>query len=194
MNKKVLVLSAALLVVLSSCSSDDSSSDSSQNCESTIPFLHQGNELVYDMKQFGFDVGTMKLTFGECNGNGFLVTRGMFDMAGAPVSSSVDLMKQNGDFLLIDSGNNGDYFSKNYKKNAVLGETWQYTKADNSVVTHEVVDIDSLITVPAGEFHCKVFKYTTSSTINESHVFWHDEIGNIKEDAGFMTMELKSYN
>lgn len=193
MNKKIFALGLAMVAILSSCSSDDSS-DSTQSCDSSIPFLQTGKEVNFDLTQFGFESGTMKLTFGNCNGSGFLVNRLVLDPSGAQVSSSTDLMKQEGDFLLVDSSNNGDYFSKGYKKNMALGEIWQYTRPDNSVVTHEVIDLDSLITVPAGEFHCKVVKYTTTSAINESFVFWHDEIGNIKEDAGFFSMELRSYN
>lgn len=193
MNRKVFALGLAIASILASCSSDDSANPTT-DCESTIPFLHEGNQLEYAMTQFGFDSGTMKMRFGACNGEGFLVTREMFNPTGDLLSTSVDLMKQDGDFLLVDSGNNGDYFSKNFKKNAALGETWVYTRSDGAVVTHEVIDIDSLITVPAGEFHCKVFKYTSSAAINESHVFWHEELGNIKEDAGFFTMELKSYH
>ncbi|MGX7667067.1 hypothetical protein [Flavobacterium pedocola] len=192
--RKILSLGVLMAFVMASCSSDDSTSDASQSCTSTIPFLQTGKVLNYNMTQFGFPSGTMKLTFGDCNGSGFLVNRKILNTAGDQISASTDLMKQDGDFLLVDSSNNGDYFSKTYKKNATLGQTWQYTRPDNSVVTHEVVDIDSLITVPAGTFHCKVFKYTTTSAINESHIFWHDEIGNIKEDGGFFTMELSSYN
>ncbi len=100
----------------------------------------------------------------------------------------------NGIYFKIDSNNNNDYFAKIYKKNATLGESWNVTRPDGSIVTHEVVDIDSLVTVPAGSFHCKVFKYTTTTAVNESFVFWNDEVGNIMEDAGFFKLELKTHN
>lgn len=188
--------SIALLISLSvfvlSCSNGETAAPGS--CYSSIPFLVTGKTFTYKSTQFGFDAGTIKFTVGECNGTGFLVLRQQFSTTGVEQTSAIDLWKQDGDFLLSDSSFNGDYFSKIYKKNAALGETWEVTRPDGSIVTHEVVDIDSLITVPAGEFHCKVFKYSTTSAINESHIFWVDGIGQIKEDAGFVINELQSYN
>ncbi|WP_163444761.1 hypothetical protein [Flavobacterium columnare] len=186
-----------ICLFLVSCSKENNigvAPDSSNgNCESSIPFLKTGKELVFDFFQFGINSGTMKMTFGNCNGEGFLVTRGFYDTFGKLHRSSVDLMKQEGDFLLIDSNNDKDYFSKNYKKNAKLNEEWKYTRSDKAVVTHKVIDLDSMITVPAGTFHCKVFKFSTTTAINDSYVFWNDDIGNVYEDTGFFKMELKSF-
>lgn len=192
MKVNSVVLFLSLIVLGTSCSKSDTAAPGS--CDSSIPFLETGKTFTYKSTQFGFDAGTIKFTVGACNGTGFLVSRQQFSATGVEQTSATDLWKQDGDFLLSDSSFNGDYFSKIYKKNAVLGETWEVTRPDGSIVTHEVVDIDSLVTVPAGEFHCKVFKYSTTSAINESHIFWVDEIGQIKEDAGFIVNELQSYN
>ncbi|MEN9323131.1 MAG: hypothetical protein RL699_911 [Bacteroidota bacterium] len=192
MKVNSVVLFLSLIVLGTSCSKSDIAAPGS--CDSSIPFLETGKTFTYKSTQFGFDAGTIKFTVGACNGTGFLVSRQQFSTTGVEQTSATDLWKQDGDFLLSDSSFNGDYFSKIYKKNAVLGETWEVTRPDGSIVTHEVVDIDSLVTVPAGEFHCKVFKYSTTSAINESHIFWVDEIGQIKEDAGFIVNELQSYN
>ena len=192
MKKITKFAMAFMLFGMISCSDDDSSSTS--NCTSTIPFLQPGKTFTYNLSQFGFDSGTINLAYGECNGNGFLVTRQSFDPSGVAGAIATDLYKQEGDFLLTDSNNNNDYFAKIYKKNATLGESWNVTRPDGSIVTHEVVDIDSLVTVPAGSFHCKVFKYTTTTAVNESFVFWNDEVGNIMEDAGFFKLELKTHN
>jgi major membrane immunogen (membrane-anchored lipoprotein) len=187
------MLLAFVLVGLTACSSDDDSSSSS--CSSNIPFVQTGKSFTYSISQFGFNGGTLKFTYGDCNGNGFLVTRETFDISGGLVQTATDLHKQDGDFLVTDSNNNGDYFAKIYKKNAVVGDIWSVTRPDGSIVTHEVVSVNEQVTVPAGTFTCKVFKYTTTTTVNESLVYWNDEVGNIKEDAdGFLLLELLSYN
>lgn len=184
---------ACMLTVLTACGGDDDSSATS-SCVSTIPFFQTGKTFTYSATQFGFDAGTIRFTYGNCNGSGFLVTRETFDTSGNLTLTATDLHKQEGDFLLSDSNNNNDYFAKIYKKNAVLGETWSVTRPDESIVTHEVIAVDEVVTVPAGTFTCKVFRYTTTTTVNESLVYWNDEIGNIKEDAGFLTLELLSNN
>ena len=197
--KKIRPIYLAIIAVfLISCSKDDNDDDAvlTASCVSNIPFLQPGKFFEYDTYQFGNATGTLKFTIGECNGSGFLVTRQAFNQGGSVYTSGIDLWKQDGELLLTDSNNNGDYFAKIYKKNAVLGETWQFTRpTDNAIIKHEVVDMDSIITVPAGTFHCKVFKYTNSETINDSYIFWNDEVGNIMEDAdGFIRLELKSHN
>jgi hypothetical protein len=193
--KKITKLIAALTLLIGVGCSGDGDEASGDNCISDIPFVQPGKSFTVNVTQFGMEAGTISFAIGECNGSGFLVSRKIYNPSGDLTNSATDLWKQKGEFLLTDSNNNGDYFSKIYKKGAVLGDTWQVTRpSDGAVITHEVIDMDSLITVPAGTFHCKVFKYTNSKTINDSHIFWHDEIGQIKEDAGFMTTELKTYN
>ncbi|WP_300569983.1 hypothetical protein [Flavobacterium sp.] len=193
--KKVIKLALVIsFISLMSCSNSDDSA-ATGSCSSDIPFVQPGKTFTVKVTQFGFDAGTIKFDIGNCNGSGFLVTRQAYDATGTATTSGTDLWKQEGAFLLTDSNNNGDYFSKIYKKGAALGDTWQITRpTDGAVITHEVIDIDSLITVPAGTFHCKVFKYVNSETINDSYIFWNDEIGQVKEDAGFFTTELQSYN
>lgn len=187
----LVVLSFATLI---SCGGDDDSTSSS-NCSTSIPFVQTGKSFTYSFAQFGFNVGTIKFTYGNCNGDGFLVTRETFNPEGSLLQTATDLHKQEGDFLLSDSNNNDDYFAKIYKKNAQLGDTWSVTRPDGSIVTHEVISVNEVVTVPAGTFTCKVFKYSTTTTINDSYVYWNDEVGNIKEDAdGFFLLELLSYN
>lgn len=180
-----------------SCSNDDDSNDiAAGSCESNIPFIQTGKSFTYKMTQFGFDAGTLKFSIGSCNDKGFIVTREARDLSNGLVASlsGTDLWKQEGDFLLTDSNNNEDYFAKIYKKNATLNATWQYARpTDGAIINHTVIDLDSLITVPAGKFRCKVFKYTNTSTINDSYIFWDDQLGQIKEDAGFFQIELMDY-
>lgn len=192
MKKITKIVCAMAVVAMASCSSDSSSSG--DNCTSDIPFLQTGKTLNYKLSQFGYDAGTLRFTVGDCAGSGFLVSRQAYDVNGTAAAPVTDLWKQEGDFLLTDSNNNGDYFAKVYKKNATLGQTWSVTRPDGSIVTNEVVDIDSLVTVPAGSFHCIVYKYSTTSTINDSYVFWKDDVGNVMEDSGFFLLELMSYN
>jgi hypothetical protein len=60
------MLLAFILVGLTACSNDDNSSSS---CSSTIPFVQTGKSFTYSFSQFGFNGGTLKFTYGECNGN-----------------------------------------------------------------------------------------------------------------------------
>ncbi|WP_303315216.1 hypothetical protein Q4Q34_15980 [Flavivirga abyssicola] len=177
-----------------SCSSDDNDPMDNQNCNTDFPFLKEGQVMVYDASGFFLDATKITFTTKSCNGSGFLVDRTVLTATTNEEIVSTDLWKQDGDFLLTDSNNNQDYFSKIYKKGAVLGDKWTHTALAGKVVTHEVIAVDSLITVPAGTFSCTVYKYSTSTTINESFVCWNDDIGNIKEDGdGFFTLELASY-
>ena len=185
---------AAFAMAFISCNNDGNDSEPSGNCESDIEWFQEGKFQSYAVKQFGFNAGTMKMTFGECTGGGRLTSRQVYGPDGALASETEDLIKEDGDFLISDVGNDGEYWAKLYKKNAALGETWSVTRLDGSIVTPEVVDTDSIVTVPAGTFHCKVYKYTTTTAINDSYIFWNDETGQIKEDAGFMTLELTEHN
>jgi hypothetical protein len=138
--------------------SGDGDEASGDNCISDIPFVQPGKSFTVNVTQFGMEAGTISFAIGECNGSGFMVSRKTYNPSGSLTNSATDLWKQKGEFLLTDSNNNGDYFSKIYKKGAVLGDTWQVARpTDGAVISHEVIDIDSLITVPAGTFHCKVF-------------------------------------
>ncbi|MCK7590561.1 hypothetical protein M0G43_08255 [Subsaxibacter sp. CAU 1640] len=172
--------------VFYSCSSDDSDSQNPSlgGCITTIPFLTSDRTMTYSVNG---NSGGAVLEFGNCDENGYYITRTIGS------STSTDLYRQNGDFLEVDSQNNGDYFAKVYKLNSQLGESWTHTQSDGTISTHEVVSVDSTITVPAGTFNCKVFSYTTSSIINTSYIFWDDQVGQIKEDAGFFIIELESY-
>lgn len=182
--KKVL-LSVFVLLIITSCSSNDDTSDSPPQgfCDTTIPFLVEGRIMNYTFNTSS----SASIAIGSCSGNGFQVTRT------TPLGNGIDIWRQNGEFLEVDSNGDEDYYAKTYKLNASLGETWTHTQSDGDVVTHTVISVDSTITVPAGTFTCKVFSYQNSGTINTSYTFWDDEIGQIKEDAGFVVLELESY-
>lgn len=184
----------ALALGLFSCSGDDGGNPTNGNCETDVAWLQSGKFVSYRLSQFGMEGGTMKLSFGNCNGNGFVTTRQMIQMDGTVVSTSQDLVFEDGNFIKNDVGSNGGYASTLYKKNAALGDIWEETNDNGSVITHEVIDIDSTITVPAGTFNCKVYKYTSSTAINDSYIFWNDEVGQVMEDAGFFKLELKEHN
>ena len=171
------------LALLCSCSSDDDSSGSQSFCDTTIPFLQEGRIMNYSINGTNSSV----ISIGSCSGNGFQVSRT------SPIGNGTDIWRQNGEFLEVDSNSNEDYYAKTYKLNASLGETWTHTQPDGDIVTHTVISVDSTITVGAGTFTCKVFSYQNSGTINTTHVFWDDAIGQIKEDAGFFIVELESY-
>ncbi|RZJ67196.1 MAG: hypothetical protein EOO50_06645 [Flavobacterium sp.] len=184
----------ALAFGLFSCSGDDAGNPASGTCDTDALWLQSGKFVEYDLEQFGFVAGTMKLSFGDCNGNGFVTTRQMIQPDGTVASTTTDLVFQDAGFIKNDVGSNGGYASTLYKLNASLGDVWSETNDNGSVITHEVVDIDSTITVPAGTFNCKVYKYTSSTAVNESFIFWNDEVGEVMEDAGFFTLKLKEHN
>ncbi len=193
MNKHLIAL-LILTFFMFNCSTSDNPSEDSQNCTTSFPFLEEGKTLKYNFSFFGGNATESVIKIKQCDGDGFLVDRTMYDITTGKTETITDLWKQDGDFLLTDSANNKDYWSKIYKKNAVLGDKWSFENTNAKIITHEVIAVDSLITVPAGTFKCTVYKYTTSTTVNETFVSWNDEIGNIKEDGeGFFLLELKSY-
>jgi hypothetical protein len=177
-----------------SCSSDDGGSPEGGNCETDIPFFQPGKFEKFQVTQFGFEAGTMKIAFGDCGGNGLATTMEFRDTDGQLMQTVPNTFWQEGDFLVGDANNDGIDFHKIYKKNAQLNDTWTETDEDGAVLNYTLVDMDSLITVPAGSFHCKVILREKSDIINVSHIFWHDEVGQIMEDAEFMKYELTEYN
>ena len=190
MKRHYILISLIVTSLFFACSSDDSSNDDDPQgqivggCDTTFPFLQTGRVMTYAVN--GNSAGAV-LEFGNCDANGYYIDRAFGGLAGT------DLYRQNGDFLEIDSNNDGDYFSITYKQNASLGDTWTYTQPSGDIVTREVISVDSTITVPAGTFTCKVISYQDSGTINTTYVFWDDQVGQIKEDAGFFVTELESY-
>ena len=130
----------------------------------------------------------------DCDGDGFLTTMEFRNAAGAVTQTLENKMWQDGVWLTHDIDNDGDHFRKIYKKDAQLGDTWTETAEDGATVIHEVTDMDSLISVPAGDFHCKVYHYQKSDVFNDSYIFWNDEYGQIMEDAGFFQIKLIEHN
>ena len=182
-----------LLVTISffSCSDDNDSDDVSSCNDSVIPFLKKGNTWTYNIKSLGIDNGQLTLTVKNCTGDGFAVDMLATDSTFDEILTNDAFWKETDDFILADVADNVG--AKMFRKNAQLGDTWSYTQGDRGITTHEVIKIDSVVTVPAGTFTCKVYKYTATDIFNESFVFWNDEIGQIKEDAGFVSTELASY-
>lgn len=190
---------ALLALATISCNSDDDNSNpimpvATGNCTTTIPFFQTGKFAKYKLTQFGSNAGTMKLTYGACGGNGLISTMEFRNTANVVTQTIPNRFWQDGVWLLNDPNNNGAPFFKLYKKDAALNDSWSETDEDGDVITHTVTDIDSLITVPAGSFHCKVYKYEKSDIINESYIFWNDQYGQIMEDAGFYKSELMEHN
>lgn len=196
MKKNLVMAFIGLGLLLASCSSDISGDPiaTAEGCATDVQWLQPGKYVKYNLTQFGFTAGQMQMTFGECNGTGFVTERKMTDMSGNVISTTQDLVYREGNYVYNDVGMDGGYASILYKKGAQLGDTWSVTDDSGRVVTHEVVDIDSLVTVPAGTYHCKVYKYTTSTSATESFVFWNDEVGNVKESGSWIGMELQSHN
>ncbi|RZJ28736.1 MAG: hypothetical protein EOO48_09155, partial [Flavobacterium sp.] len=168
---------AALAIGAIGCSSDDGGASQPGNCDSNIPFFHTGKFFKYNVAQFGINAGTMKLSFGECSGDGFASTMESRNTSNVVTSTIPNTFWQDGAFIVGDANNDGIDFHKIYKKDAALNDSWTETDADGAVITHTVVDMDSLITVPAGSFHCKVYHYEKSDIINDSYIFWDDGVG-----------------
>mgnify|MGYP000314676212 CR=1 FL=1 len=186
--KKPLILFAAFLVLFS-CSTDDSDNSNapqSSFCDTTFPFIKEGRTLTYNFGTFGTQTAFGTIKIGSCiNEEGFEVERDI------PLGTGIDIWRQNGEFLEIDSNGDGDYWVKAYKKNPTLGETWEFPQPDGDIVTYKVISVDSTITVPAGTYTCKVLSYTNTGIINTTYIFWDDEIGQVKA-TGFGAYELES--
>ncbi|WP_203257057.1 hypothetical protein [Hyunsoonleella ulvae] len=180
-----------LLFFFVSCSTEEVDNNTLACNPGNIDFLQEGNSWSYQTFVFGFESATISLNVRGCNGNGFLVDRTISDPSTNENTTSTDLWREGDDFLLVDA--NGNTNAKIYKRNAQMGETWMHDQADGGIATHEVVSLDSTITVPAGTFKCVVYKYTATDIVNDSYVFWNDEVGNVKEDAGFFVLELTDY-
>jgi hypothetical protein len=196
-TKKMKTIYKLSLVILAagaiSCSSDSDSSTGS-GCNSDIAFFQTGKFEKYNLTQFGMDAGTMKLSFGDCTGSGLSAPMEFRNPAGTIIQTIQNKFWQDGAYLINDSGNDGVDLERIYKKGAVLNDTWTDNDADGAVITHTLVDMDSIVTVPAGTFHCKVIHYEKSDIINDSYIFWDDEVGQIMEDSGFIKIELTEYN
>jgi len=195
MKNLYMMAFAALAMFTFGCSSDsDGGTPATGNCNSDIPFFQTGKFEKFKFTQLGTDMGTMKLSFGDCDGTG-LVSSMEFRNTSNVVTQTIPMkFYQEGVFLISDPNNNGAPFLKQYKKDAQLNDTWTETSENGATIIHTVVDVDSLITVPAGSFHCKVYHYEKSDIINDSYIFWNDEYGQIMEDAGFMKLELMEHN
>lgn len=183
MNRICYISGLLLLAMIAAgCGPESSGNDF---CNTDIPFLMEGK--VWHYQTTGSTNGSASLTVGACNGDGYVVTGTMNG------TDYTDLYREKNGYLEVDSDYDSDYFSKNYKLNAQLGDSWTHVMSDGTIVTHEVISVDSIITVPAGTFTTKVFKYYTTSALNSSYTFWDDEIGEIKENRGSLIIELESY-
>lgn len=195
MKFKSVLIKCFLFLLISitafSCS-EDNDNDTLSSCESSIPFLKEGTVWTHNIKTFGFDNGQLTLTVKSCNGEDYAVDMLAENSSYDELLTNSDVIwEETDDFILAYVASN--IGSKIFKKDAKLGDVWMHTQADGGIATHEVIKIDSVVTVPAGTFTCKVYKYTATDIINESFVFWNDDIGQIKEDSPFLSTELVSY-
>src|SRR6478672_9828024 len=118
----------ALAAMAFGCSdSDGDGSNPTGSCESTIEFLQPGKFQKFKVTQFGFDAGTMKLSFGECGGNGFPMTIENRDLSNNLINTINGTAWQDGMFLTTDATGDGAPFFKIYKKDAALNDTWTET-------------------------------------------------------------------
>jgi hypothetical protein len=193
MKNNFKFLALLLSVVLFSCNKDDDSSGS-LSCNTGVPFIQSGKYLFYNLNQFGFESGQMKLEYGNCDGNGiYNLNRKYYDLNGSITLEQNDKIKFENGYMAINIEDNEEFYERLYKLNPSLNDSWSDTKADGTTYTRTVVDLDSLVSTPAGSFNCKVYLFS-SSTGSESYIFWNDQIGEIFEDAGFFTLKLDNYN
>ena len=187
--KKILFPLLAI-VLLFSCSSDDDSNGSQNACDFDIPFMVEGNKWTMNATQFGFDAGQVENELIGCGNSGMEV------LITTPNGNISNNWKQEDGYLWTDANDaaDNDGYNRVYKINAELGDVFTYTKNDGTVSTTEVIEIDAVITVPAGTFVCDVYKKTSTSVINETLLMWNHEVGQIKTDSGFVIFELDSYD
>lgn len=200
------IITGLLIVLLTfSCSKDDSPAPTPtpvapivtdpkvETCNTTIPYIKVGYTAVYSNIAWDKEVGTDTHNYTSCDDKGIYRTRNLFDVGTGTTQKYTDLIKLNGDYVLVDSNNNGDYFVTTYKHNGKLGDKWEYTKPSGAKSFHEIIKVDSTVTVPAGTFKCKVVKYWAEDIINETYSLWNDEVGLVQTELFFSTVKLKSY-
>jgi len=191
---KIKTLIACTSIFLINCSKPNPETDIQIPIKSSFPFLNINKYSKYKAIQLGSIVGSLKVTVGNYEENGFLITSTKYDPNGKTIATDYDLWKEENGFIKLYNTKSSSDVSRIYKLNPILNESWQDINITGQIVTHRVVDIDSLIVVPAGSFHCKVIKYELSSGVNESYSFWNDEFGKIQEDLGFIRIKLDSHN
>jgi len=191
---KIKILIAFLSIFVINCSKPNSETDTPTPIKSSFPFLNINKYSNYKAIQLGSIVGSLKVTIGNYEENGFLITKTKYDPNGKEISTGYDLWKEENGYIKSYNNKSSSDVSRIYKLNPILNESWQDININGQIVTHRVVDIDSLILVPAGSFHCQVIKYELSSGVNESYSFWNDEFGKIQEDIDFIRIKLDSHN
>jgi hypothetical protein len=191
---KIKILIAFISIFFINCSKPSPETIAPTTINSSFPFLNINKYSNFKAIQLGSIVGSLKVTVGNYEENGFLVTETKYDPNGVEISTDYDLWKEENGYIKLYNHKSTLDVSRIYKLNPILNESWQDINSNGETVTHRVVDIDSLITVPAGSFHCKVIKFELSSGVNESYTFWNDEYGKIQEDIGYIRIKLDSHN
>lgn len=184
-TSKVLYTFLALSII--SCSSSDDS-ETTGSCEFDIPFAVEGNKWTLDVSTFGVSQGQLEVEIGACGSSGLSV------VITGPTGSITNRWKQEDGYLWTDANDAENGFNRFYKKNAIVGDVFSYTRNSGATSEREVIAVDSMITVPAGTFACDVYRIVRSDVINETISMWNHDVGEIKSDSGFSIIELASYD
>ncbi|AWA28851.1 hypothetical protein HYN48_01395 [Flavobacterium magnum] len=196
MKRIYMLVVFGLTALAMGCSSD--ADHGGVSCNSDIPFLQAGNVALYKYIFQGRQRGDVRITYGPCDGQGFLVkTEEYFEDLGGFMESTGYYFHQEGDFLLSDANDGlAGTFWREYKKNAVAGDHWEEDLGGVSKI-YEVLDVNSSLTVPAGTFLCTVIKsYNGNSPENYAIIHWNDEVGIVRSYTNYidLNLDLKSFN
>lgn len=192
MKIKIVVIFVSIFII--SCSNPESEANDSTTTKSSFLFLKNNKFSNYKAIQLNNFVGSLEVNISNYDQNSFLITKTKYDQNSKEISTTYDLWKEENGYIKLFNNKSSLDVTRIYKLNSKLNESWQDVNLSGQIVTHRIVDIDSLIVVPAGSFHCKVIKYELSSGVNESYAFWNDNYGLIQEDIDFIRIKLESHN
>lgn len=175
------------------CSNDNDSPANAFSCESDIPFVQTGRSFDLELFQLGTVTQRFNITVGQCDGNGFDVQRTTRNGAGAIINSQQSKIRLNNGYVEgVTPGT--DVTQRIFKKNAAVGDVWEDIGVSGGTIRQEVIDLDSIVTVPAGTFSCVVTKYDDESQFGTSYMFYNAQVGQVLQDAGFYELRLTDHN
>lgn len=204
MMKNILRISVlALTVSLTSCSKDDeaiaapinnnttTNTISSVGCDAKVPYMQNGFKANYAYYSDNEDLGDSQSFEYSCVGNQ-LVRKTLFSVWGQNSESSNIVMVQN-NYISVKSSTTSN-LRKPYKHDAKLGETWSNLKDNGATETYLVMAVDSMVTVPAGTYSCKLIKRTATDSAIPDMALYSDEVGLVYQEVPFLgTLKLKSF-
>ncbi len=175
------------------CSNDNDSSANAFSCESDIPFVQTGRSFDLELFQLGAVVQLYTISVGECDGQGFDVQRLTRNAAGVAVGTVQSKIRINNGYVEGFSPQTG-ITQRIFKKNAAVGDVWEDIGISGGTIRQQIIDLDSIITVPAGTFSCVVTKYDDESQLGTSYMFYNAQVGQVLQDAGFYELRLTDHN